>query len=165
MAHKKGAGSTRNGRDSHSKRLGVKLYGGQPAEAGNIIIRQRGTRYHPGLGVGLGKDHTIFALVDGVVEFKRKKDDKLFVSVMPAIKAEVRVAHLKSNKALKGTTPAEAVETEEKPKKARKPKAEAAEGEVVDTVTDENEGTEEAKPKKVKKAKPAEESSEEKIEE
>ena len=71
MAHKKGVGSSRNGRESHSKRLGVKLYGGQAAIAGNIIIRQRGTKFHPGIGVGLGKDHTIFALVDGKVLFKK----------------------------------------------------------------------------------------------
>lgn len=83
MAHKKGAGSSRNGRESESKRLGVKIYGGQAAIAGNIIIRQRGTRYHPGENVGIGKDHTLYALTDGVVEFKKKKDDKSFVSVAP----------------------------------------------------------------------------------
>ena len=76
MAHKKGAGSSRNGRDSQSKRLGVKLFGGQTAKAGNIIVRQRGTRHNPGLNVGLGKDHTLFALVDGEIEFKKKKDNK-----------------------------------------------------------------------------------------
>ena len=81
MAHKKGAGSSRNGRDSESKRLGVKLFGGQVAKAGNIIVRQRGTRHNPGLNVGLGKDHTLFALTDGEVEFKRKKDNKTYVSV------------------------------------------------------------------------------------
>jgi len=83
MAHKKGAGSSRNGRDSESKRLGVKLYGGQVAKAGNIIVRQRGTKHNPGLNVGLGKDHTLFALTDGEVEFKRKKDNKTYVSVKP----------------------------------------------------------------------------------
>ncbi|MES2776700.1 MAG: 50S ribosomal protein L27 [Bacteroidota bacterium] len=82
MAHKKGEGSVKNGRDSHSKRLGVKIYGGQPAAAGNIIIRQRGTQYHPGTNVGVGKDFTIFALTDGLVEFKRGKNDKNFVSVV-----------------------------------------------------------------------------------
>ena len=81
MAHKKGAGSSRNGRDSHSKRLGVKLFGGQTAKAGNIIVRQRGTKHNPGINVGLGKDHTLFALTDGEVEFKRKKDNKTYVSV------------------------------------------------------------------------------------
>lgn len=84
MAHKKGAGSSRNGRDSESKRLGVKLYGGQVAKAGSIIVRQRGTKHNPGLNVGLGKDHTLFALTDGEVEFKRKRDNKTYVSVKPA---------------------------------------------------------------------------------
>ena len=81
MALKKGAGSSRNGRDSESKRLGVKLFGGQTAKAGNIIVRQRGTKHNPGINVGLGKDHTLFALTDGEVEFKRKKDNKTYVSV------------------------------------------------------------------------------------
>jgi len=83
MAHKKGAGSSRNGRESESKRLGVKLYGGQLAKAGNIIVRQRGTRHNPGENVGVGKDHTLFALIDGLVEFKKKKDNKSYVSVKP----------------------------------------------------------------------------------
>jgi len=83
MAHKKGAGSSRNGRDSQSKRLGVKLFGGQIAKAGNIIVRQRGTKHNPGLNVGLGKDHTLFALTDGEIEFKRKSDNKSYVSVKP----------------------------------------------------------------------------------
>ena len=83
MAHKKGVGSSKNGRDSESKRLGVKIYGGQAARAGNIIVRQRGTKHHPGTGVGIGKDHTIFALVDGIVQFQRKRDDKSFISVVP----------------------------------------------------------------------------------
>ena len=80
MAHKKGEGSVKNGRDSHSKRLGVKIFGGQPAVSGNIIVRQRGTVYHPGEGVGLGKDFTIFALKDGIVEF-RKTRTKTLISV------------------------------------------------------------------------------------
>jgi large subunit ribosomal protein L27 len=84
MAHKKGEGSVKNGRDSHAKRLGVKIYGGQPALSGNIIIRQRGTQYHPGNNVGLGKDFTIFALTDGLVEFKKGKGDKNFVSIIPS---------------------------------------------------------------------------------
>ncbi len=83
MAHKKGAGSSRNGRDSESKRLGVKLFGGQAAKAGNILVRQRGTKHNAGLNVGIGKDHTLFALIDGEVEFKRKKDNKTYVSVKP----------------------------------------------------------------------------------
>jgi large subunit ribosomal protein L27 len=84
MAHKKGAGSSQNGRESHSKRLGIKIFGGQEVKAGNIIVRQRGTKHHPGENVGLGKDHTLFATADGVVEFRKRKDDKSFVSVIPA---------------------------------------------------------------------------------
>lgn len=83
MAHKKGAGSSRNGRDSESKRLGVKLFGGQQVKAGSIIVRQRGTVHNAGLNVGIGKDHTLFALVDGEVEFKRKRDNRSYVSVKP----------------------------------------------------------------------------------
>lgn len=81
MAHKKGAGSSKNGRESHSKRLGVKIFGGQSAIAGNIIVRQRGTRHHAGNNVGIGKDHTLYALADGVVVFKKGKDEKSIVSV------------------------------------------------------------------------------------
>jgi large subunit ribosomal protein L27 len=83
MAHKKGAGSSNNGRESQSKRLGVKIYGGQFAQAGNIIIRQRGTLHNPGENVGMGKDHTLFSLVDGVVEFRKKRNNKSYVSVTP----------------------------------------------------------------------------------
>ena len=81
MAHKKGAGSSRNGRESESKRLGVKIFGGQFAKAGNIIVRQRGTRHHPGKNVGIGKDHTLFALTDGIVEFKKGHKDRSYVSI------------------------------------------------------------------------------------
>lgn len=81
MAHKKGEGSVKNGRDSNSKRLGVKIYGSQPAIAGNIIVRQRGTQYHPGKNVGVGRDFTLFALADGTVEFKKTKDNKTKISV------------------------------------------------------------------------------------
>ena len=84
MAHKKGEGSVRNGRDSRSKRLGVKIFGGQPAISGNIIIRQRGTVYHPGANVGVGKDFTLFALNDGVVEYKKGRNDRTYVSVTTA---------------------------------------------------------------------------------
>ncbi|MBO4333630.1 MAG: 50S ribosomal protein L27 [Paludibacteraceae bacterium] len=84
MAHKKGVGSSKNGRESASKRLGLKLFGGQFAKAGNILVRQRGTVHNPGVNVGIGKDHTLYALVDGVVEFKRKKDNKSYVNVVPA---------------------------------------------------------------------------------
>jgi large subunit ribosomal protein L27 len=83
MAHKKGVGSSKNGRESESKRLGVKIFGGQFAKAGNIIVRQRGTVHNIGENIGMGKDHTLFALVDGVVEFRKKKDNKSFVSVKP----------------------------------------------------------------------------------
>jgi large subunit ribosomal protein L27 len=83
MAHKKGVGSSKNGRESHSKRLGVKIFGGQIAIAGNIIIRQRGTAHHPGENVGIGKDHTLYALTDGTVEFRKKRDNRSFVSVVP----------------------------------------------------------------------------------
>ena len=95
MAHKKGAGSSRNGRESHSKRLGIKIFGGQEAIAGNIIVRQRGTKHHPDKGVGIGKDHTLFALVPGIVTFKKKQDNKSYVSVLPLVvedAAPVKVA-------------------------------------------------------------------------
>jgi large subunit ribosomal protein L27 len=88
MAHKKGVGSSENGRESESKRLGVKLFGGQAAIAGNIIVRQRGTKHYPGKNVGMGKDHTLYALCDGIVEFKKKKEGKSFVSILP-VEAEV----------------------------------------------------------------------------
>lgn len=84
MAHKKGQGSSQNGRESESKRLGVKIFGGQFAKAGNIIVRQRGTQHHPGANMGIGKDHTLFALIDGTVEFRKKKDNKSFVSIVPS---------------------------------------------------------------------------------
>lgn len=84
MAHKKGVGSSKNGRESQSKRLGVKIFGGEVCKAGNIIIRQRGTEFHPGNNMGMGRDHTLFALVDGTVQFKVTKDDRRYVSVIPA---------------------------------------------------------------------------------
>jgi len=83
MAHKKGVGSSKNGRESHSKRLGLKLFGGQMATAGNIIVRQRGTKHHPGKNVGMGSDHTLYALVDGVVTFSRGRKNRSMVSVSP----------------------------------------------------------------------------------
>ena len=89
MAHKKGAGSSKNGRESHSKRLGVKIFGGQLATAGNIIVRQRGTQHHPDANVGIGKDHTLFALIDGKVVFRKKANNKSFVSVVPVEEAAV----------------------------------------------------------------------------
>jgi large subunit ribosomal protein L27 len=92
MAHKKGVGSSKNGRESHSKRLGVKIFGGQEAIAGNVIIRQRGTAYHPGKNVGIGKDHTIFALVDGKVIFTTKKRDRRYVAIIPTGEVQVDLA-------------------------------------------------------------------------
>jgi len=92
MAHKKGAGSSKNGRESHSKRLGIKVFGGQLAIAGNILVRQRGTKHHPDKGVGIGKDHTLFALVDGTVVFKKKQDNKSYVSILPITDAEIEAA-------------------------------------------------------------------------
>jgi len=83
MAHKKGVGSSKNGRESESKRLGIKVFGGQLAVAGNIIVRQRGTKHNPGENVGIGKDHTLFALVDGTVNFRKKKDNRSYVTVIP----------------------------------------------------------------------------------
>jgi large subunit ribosomal protein L27 len=88
MAHKKGVGSSRNGRESHSKRLGIKIFGGQHVIPGNIIIRQRGTKHMPGNNVGIGKDHTIYALIEGKVVFRKKADQKSYVSVAPLVVAE-----------------------------------------------------------------------------
>lgn len=92
MAHKKGVGSSKNGRESESKRLGVKIYGGQYAKAGNILVRQRGTQHHPGENVGMGKDHTLFALTDGTVMFQKKRKNRSFVSVEPVVDVDVAVA-------------------------------------------------------------------------
>jgi len=88
MAHKKGVGSSKNGRESHSKRLGVKIFGGEICQAGNIIIRQRGTQHHPGINVGIGCDHTLYALIDGRVTFRKRKDNRSFVSVEPLVAEE-----------------------------------------------------------------------------
>src|ERR1700745_2850684 len=114
MAHKKGAGSSRNGRESHSNRLGIKIFGGQPAIAGNIIVRQRGTPHNPGENVGLGKDHTLFALADGTVVFKKKADNRSYVSVVPFETAPVAEV----------TAPAPAVKAEKKAVEAKAPVAE-----------------------------------------
>jgi large subunit ribosomal protein L27 len=113
MAHKKGAGSSRNGRESHSKRLGIKIFGGQPAIAGNIIVRQRGTKHNPGLNVGIGKDHTLFALKAGHVVFKKKADNRSYVSVIPFEVAPVA----------EDAAPAPAVKAEPKAKKVEAPVA------------------------------------------
>src|ERR1700712_1588445 len=134
MAHKKGAGSSRNGRESHSKRLGIKIFGGQPAIAGNIIVRQRGTKHNPGLNVGIGRDHTLFALAEGIVTFKKKADNRSYVSVLPvAVEpvAEVAAPAPKAKaepKAVAAPAPvAEAPVAEEAtPKKKAAPKAKKA---------------------------------------
>ncbi len=148
MAHKKGAGSSRNGRESESKRLGVKIYGGQAAIAGNIIVRQRGTRHHAGKGIGMGKDHTLFALVDGIVKFQRKRDDKSYVSMIPFQSAEAAVEELVKVKTPAAKAPVEA-------EAAAEPKVKKAKKETTET-TDE---VAEAAPK-AKKAKKTEEAAE-----
>lgn len=124
MAHKKGAGSSRNGRESHSKRLGIKIFGGQEAIAGNIIVRQRGTKHHPDKGVGIGKDHTLFALVPGIVTFKKKQDNKSYVSVLPVTVEDA--APVKAAAPKKVAAKAAPVATEEKEAKAPAAKKEAA---------------------------------------
>ena len=134
MAHKKGAGSSRNGRESHSKRLGIKIFGGQPAIAGNIIVRQRGTKHNPGLNVGIGRDHTLFALAEGIVTFKKKADNRSYVSVLPFEAepvAEVAAPAPKAKaepKAVETPAPVAAETTEEAPKakKVAAPKAKKA---------------------------------------
>nr|WP_082855985.1 50S ribosomal protein L27 [Mucilaginibacter sp. L294] len=132
MAHKKGAGSSRNGRESHSKRLGIKIFGGQPAIAGNIIVRQRGTKHNPGLNVGIGKDHTLFALKAGHVVFKKKADNRSYVSVIPfevapvaedAAPAPAVKAEAKAKKVEAPVAAAEVAEEAPKVKKAAAPKA------------------------------------------
>ena len=112
MAHKKGAGSSKNGRESHSKRLGIKVFGGQLAIAGNILVRQRGTKHHPDKGVGIGKDHTLFALVDGTVVFKKKQDNKSYVSILPITDAEIEAAVAKAPVAKKAVAKKEVVAEE-----------------------------------------------------
>ncbi len=110
MAHKKGVGSSKNGRESESKRLGVKIYGGQFAKAGNILIRQRGTTHNPGDNVGMGKDHTLFALTDGTVVFRKKKNNRSYVSVQPIVEVDVAVAEAPVAKAPKAEEKAVKVE-------------------------------------------------------
>lgn len=130
MAHKKGVGSSKNGRESESKRLGVKIYGGQFAKAGNILIRQRGTTHNPGENVGMGKDHTLFALIDGTVVFKKKMKNRSYVSVQPIVEVDVAVAEpvkvvAEAPVAEKPVKKAEAkVEVKEEVKKAAPVKAE-----------------------------------------
>jgi large subunit ribosomal protein L27 len=130
MAHKKGAGSSKNGRESHSKRLGVKLFGGQAVIAGNIIVRQRGTAHNPGENVGLGKDHTLFALADGVVAFKKGFKGRSFVHVLPSLATVAPVAKKapakKAAPAVEAAVAEVAVEAAPKAKKAPAKKKEAA---------------------------------------
>ena len=124
MAHKKGAGSSRNGRESHSKRLGIKIFGGQAATAGNIIVRQRGTQHHPDKNVGIGKDHTLFALIDGTVFFRKKFDNKSYVSVLPREVVVEDVAPVKPKKAAAPkAVEVESVVAEEAPVKTAAKKA------------------------------------------
>ncbi|QQL50929.1 50S ribosomal protein L27 [Mucilaginibacter ginkgonis] len=145
MAHKKGAGSSRNGRESHSKRLGIKIFGGQPAIAGNIIVRQRGTKHNPDKNVGIGKDHTLFALIDGNVVFRKKADNRSYVSVLPFEAAPVAEVAAPAPKAKAEKAPAAPV--------AETSVAEAPAVEAAPVA----EATEEAAPKakKAPKAKPA----------
>jgi large subunit ribosomal protein L27 len=127
MAHKKGVGSSKNGRESESKRLGVKIFGGQAAIAGNIIIRQRGTKHHPGNNVGIGKDHTLYALTDGMVEFRKKKNNRSFVSIVPFEENVV----LEEKAPAKKSAPKKEVKAETEtaaPKKEAPKKAKAAKG-------------------------------------
>ena len=127
MAHKKGVGSSKNGRESESKRLGVKIYGGQFAKAGNILVRQRGTQHYPGENVGMGKDHTLFALIDGTVVFRKKRKNRSYVSVDPIVDVDVAVAEAPVKEAPKAEKP-KAEAKEEAPKaeaKKEEPKAEA----------------------------------------
>ncbi len=136
MAHKKGVGSTDNGRDSNSKRLGVKLYGGQEAVAGNIIVRQRGTRFHAGDNVGIGKDHTLYALTDGTVRFKKKRLRRTFVSIIPkmeevAEKLDSKIAKAKTAAPAKKEEPAKAEAPKVEETKAEEPKAEAPKKEAI----------------------------------
>jgi len=128
MAHKKGAGSSRNGRESESKRLGVKIYGGQAAIAGNIIIRQRGTQHHPGENVGMGKDHTLFALIDGTVKFQKKRNNRSYVSILPKVEEVIETKATPKVKVAKAEPKAEvevevAVEEPKAEKTAKKPAA------------------------------------------
>jgi len=125
MAHKKGAGSSKNGRESHSKRLGVKIFGGQRAIAGNIIVRQRGTQHHPDVNVGMGKDHTLFALIDGKVVFRKKANNKSFVSVLPFEEETVAVAKPKAKAAAKAEKPVAKKAAKETAKEAAPASAES----------------------------------------
>ncbi len=178
MAHKKGVGSSKNGRESESKRLGVKIYGGQFAKAGNILVRQRGTQHYPGENVGMGKDHTLYALVEGTVTFIKKRNNRSFVSVEPiaAVKpvaekpkaakkapvAEATVEVAEKAEAKKAPAKAKAAETKEPakkaaPKKATKDTAKAEKAPAKKAAPKKSAPKAAAKPKAEKKDKPAEE--------
>lgn len=134
MAHKKGAGSSNNGRESQSKRLGIKIFGGQAAIAGNIIVRQRGTKHHPEKNVGMGKDHTLFALIDGKVVFRKKADNKSYVSVVPF---EVAAPVVEDKPAKKAAAPkAKAEVAAEEPKAEKKAPAKKAPAKKADKAED-----------------------------
>lgn len=147
MAHKKGVGSSDNGRDSKSKRLGVKLYGGQPAKAGNILVRQRGTKFHAGENVGMGKDFTLFALTDGMVTFKTGRKDRTLISVLPfAAEVKETIAPAKATKtASKAAAPAAEVvaPAAEEAAPVKKASARKAKSEAADTPEAEDQSTEE----------------------
>jgi large subunit ribosomal protein L27 len=132
MAHKKGAGSSRNGRESHSKRLGIKIFGGQLAIAGNIIVRQRGTKHHPDKNVGIGKDHTLFALTHGTVVFRKKADNKSYVSILPMDLEDISElgTPIVAAPVLEDAAPVEAApKAKAAPKKAKAAEADTAEAE------------------------------------
>ncbi len=124
MAHKKGVGSSKNGRESESKRLGVKIYGGQYAKAGNILVRQRGTQHNPGENVGIGKDHTLFALIEGTVMFKKKRKNRSYVSIEPIVNGDAAVAEAPA--AATKAEPAKSVKIEAKTEK-KSPESDVAE--------------------------------------
>jgi len=125
MAHKKGVGSTDNGRDSNSKRLGVKLFGGQHAIPGNIIVRQRGTKYHPGVNVGMGRDHTLHALIEGTVTYKKRRNNRTYVSIVPEGGVLTAVKKAAPKKAAKKAVPAPAAPAVESAAPAPAPQADA----------------------------------------
>ncbi len=132
MAHKKGVGSSKNGRESESKRLGVKIYGGQFAKAGNILVRQRGTTHFPGTNVGMGKDHTLFALINGTVVFRKRMKNRSYVSIEPVVEVEVAEAPVKKTKAKAEVKEEVKVETP----KAEAPKVEKEEAPKTEAKTD-----------------------------
>ncbi len=149
MAHKKGAGSSKNGRESESKRLGVKIFGGQAAIAGNIIVRQRGTKHHPGENVGMGKDHTLFAMTDGIVTFRKRKNNRSFVSVEAIEVDDVVVEKPKAKKVAKQVEDAEAkVEAKKEEAPAKEEKKATPKAKKADAPAEEKPKAKKAAPKK-----------------